>query len=77
MHNEEEMETQHPWDKYDVTEGDDVVVAYATGDGSVNALAGQIGCSPWDEHLMLFIDDNASVLIKHEAIAFIRTTADL
>lgn len=26
----------HPFEKYDVTIGDDVVVAYATGDGSVS-----------------------------------------
>ena len=33
----------HPFDKYDVAISDDVVVAYATGDGCINASAGEIG----------------------------------
>lgn len=68
---------KHPFEEYDVTIGDDVVVAYATGDGSINAFAGEIGDSPKDGDLLLFIDDNAGILIAHSAIVSIQTTANL
>ena len=53
-----------PFEKYNVTIGDAVVVAYATGDGSINAFGGEIGSSPKDEDLLLFLDDNAGVLMS-------------
>src|SRR5208282_5143440 len=46
----------HPFEKYNVTIGDDVVVAYATGDGSINAFGGEIGSSPKDEDLLLYLE---------------------
>ena len=64
----------HPFEKYNVTIGDDVVVAYATGDGSINAFGGEIGSSPKDEDLLLYLDDNAGVLIKHDSITSIQKT---
>jgi hypothetical protein len=67
----------HPFEKYNVTIGDDVVVSYATGDGSINAFAGEIGNSPKDEDLLLFLDDNAAVLIAHSAIVGIHKTEDM
>jgi hypothetical protein len=67
----------HPFEKYNVTIGDDVVVAYYAGDGSVNSFAGEIGSSPKDGDLLLFLDDNAGVLIAHSAIVSIQTTENL
>ncbi len=67
----------HPFEKFNVTIGDDVVVAYATGDGSIDAFAGEIGSSPKDEDMLLFIDDNAGVLIAHSAIVSIQKTEDM
>jgi len=67
----------HPFEKYDVTIGDDVVVAYATGNGSINAFTGEIGSSPKDQDLLLYLDDNAGILIAHSAIVSVQKTDDL
>jgi hypothetical protein len=67
----------HPFEQFDVTIGDDVIVAYWTGDGSVNAFGGEIGDSPKDGDLLLFIDDNAGVLIAHHSIVSILKTENL
>jgi hypothetical protein len=73
----------HPFEQYDVSIGDDVVVVYYTRTHTdttepiVNAFAGKIGASPKDGDLLLFLDDNAGILIAHSAIVSIQTTGNL
>jgi hypothetical protein len=69
----------HPFEQYNVTIGERVIVVYHTiGDGSIiNAFAGEIGASPKDGDLLLFLDDNAGVLIAHSAIVSIQTIGNL
>jgi hypothetical protein len=69
----------HPFEKYDVTIGNEVVVIYYTrgGSGSMSSFVGEIGDSPWDGFLRLYLNDFAFAMIDHNAIASIQKTETL